>query len=222
MHEDRAAKTENVSAFHAPPTRTRVLSRRYRRVTPHRMGGGNLRAMHLSIVKLSRFVRMMDRLTGRRNLAQFVTNTVAGSARLNANARERDREKHGARICSRSNSTMASCGGDSTIVEPLPRSSDSRLHSCPLAHSPPTITSSRRVVVRPDGEVGDERVQRMHRDAPESFNRVMQFHCRSYPFSLSSSLSRLFFSTRYATKQSSQLGQKCIRDINELNQISSN
>lgn len=29
--------------------------------------------MHLSIVKLSRFIRMMDRSPGRRNLAQFVT-----------------------------------------------------------------------------------------------------------------------------------------------------
>jgi len=34
--------------------------------------GGNP-AMHLSIVKLSRFIRMMDRSPGRRNLAQFVT-----------------------------------------------------------------------------------------------------------------------------------------------------
>jgi len=41
------------------------------RVTLHRMGGNP--AMHLSIVKLSRFIRMMDRSPGRRNLAQFVT-----------------------------------------------------------------------------------------------------------------------------------------------------
>ncbi|TGZ56491.1 Uncharacterized protein DBV15_07130 [Temnothorax longispinosus] len=34
--------------------------------------GGNP-AMHLSIVKLSRFIRMMDRSPDRRNLAQFVT-----------------------------------------------------------------------------------------------------------------------------------------------------
>lgn len=50
---------------------TRALFARYLRVTLHRMGGNP--AMHLSIVKLSRFIRMMDRSPGRRNLAQFVT-----------------------------------------------------------------------------------------------------------------------------------------------------
>lgn len=49
---------------------SRVITR-YLRVTLRRMGGNP--AMHLSIVKLSRFIRMMDRSPGRRNLAQFVT-----------------------------------------------------------------------------------------------------------------------------------------------------
>lgn len=46
----------------------------YRAISTLRRMGWNP-AMHLSIVKLSRFIRMMDRSPGRRNLAQFVTRT---------------------------------------------------------------------------------------------------------------------------------------------------
>lgn len=65
-----------------PRKNARALSARYLRSSIRRTGWAATHpAMHLSIVKLSRFVRMMDRSPGRRNLAQFVTraNLVAGS-----------------------------------------------------------------------------------------------------------------------------------------------
>lgn len=60
---------------------------RYLRVIHTTSDGRQPGEMHLSIVKLSRFIRMMDRSPGRRNLVQFVT-------RANFVARgERERER---------------------------------------------------------------------------------------------------------------------------------